>query len=53
MGRGRHTWFLVSGPFGLFGTVWAYWKLEELGRRTPAPEPGSTTEVFAGGSGGF
>jgi MFS family permease len=28
--------FLVSVPFGLFGTVWAYWKLEERGQRKPA-----------------
>ena len=28
--------FLVSVPFGLFGTVWAYLKLEERGIRTPA-----------------
>ena len=28
--------FLVSVPFGLFGTVWAYWKLEERGERRPA-----------------
>ncbi|MBV9605096.1 MAG: MFS transporter [Solirubrobacterales bacterium] len=28
--------FLVSVPFGLFGTVWAYMKLEERGVRSPA-----------------
>jgi MFS family permease len=28
--------FLVSVPFGLFGTVWAYWKLQDRGRRVPA-----------------
>ncbi|HLI54703.1 MAG TPA: MFS transporter [Acidimicrobiales bacterium] len=28
--------FLVSVPFGLFGTVWAYFKLVEKGVRTPA-----------------
>jgi MFS family permease len=28
--------FLVSVPFGLFGTVWAYLKLEDRGIRTPA-----------------
>ncbi|HET6871253.1 MAG TPA: MFS transporter [Solirubrobacteraceae bacterium] len=28
--------FLVSVPFGLFGTVWAYLKLEERGIRKPA-----------------
>ena len=28
--------FLVSVPFGLFGTVWAYLKLRDQGVRTPA-----------------
>src|ERR1039458_5966407 len=28
--------FLVSVPVGLFGTVWAYWKLEDNGVRTKA-----------------
>jgi MFS family permease len=28
--------FLVSVPFGLFGTVWSYLKLRELGERHPA-----------------
>ena len=28
--------FLVSVPFGVFGTVWAYLKLRELGVRRPA-----------------
>jgi len=28
--------FLVSVPFGIFGTLWAYWKLEDRGRRVPA-----------------
>src|ERR1700678_1899724 len=28
--------FLVSVPFGLFGTVWAYLKLHDTGVRTPA-----------------
>ena len=28
--------FLVSVPIGLFGTVWAYLKLRELGERRPA-----------------
>jgi MFS family permease len=31
-----HLVFLVSVPFGLFGTVWAYLRLEERGVRTPA-----------------
>jgi len=30
-----HLIFLVSVPFGLFGTVWAYLKLTELGGRRP------------------
>ena len=29
--------FLISVPVGLFGTVWAYLKLEERGIRRPAP----------------
>lgn len=28
--------FLVSVPFGVFGTVWGYFKLRDNGRRTPA-----------------
>jgi MFS family permease len=28
--------FLVSVPFGVFGTIWAYLKLEERGVRTPS-----------------
>jgi MFS family permease len=28
--------FLVSVPVGVFGTVWAYWKLQERGERRPA-----------------
>jgi MFS family permease len=28
--------FLVSVPFGIFGTVWAYFKLHEKGIRTPS-----------------
>jgi MFS family permease len=31
-----HLVFLVSVPFGVFGTVWAYLKLEDRGVRTPA-----------------
>jgi MFS family permease/DNA-binding MarR family transcriptional regulator len=30
-----HLVFLVSVPFGLFGTIWAYLKLRELGVRRP------------------
>jgi MFS family permease len=29
--------FLVSVPFGLFGTVWSYRKLREIGVHNPAP----------------
>jgi MFS family permease len=28
--------FLVNVPIGLFGTVWAYWKLHDTGERHPA-----------------
>ena len=31
-----HLVFLVSVPFGLFGTVWAYLKLRDTGERKPA-----------------
>ncbi len=31
-----HLVFLISVPFGLFGTLWAYVKLEDRGVRTPA-----------------
>ncbi|WP_079023510.1 MFS transporter [Streptomyces odonnellii] len=31
-----HLVFLVSVPFGVFGTVWAYLKLRDTGVRTPA-----------------
>ena len=30
-----HLVFLISVPFGIFGTVWAYRKLEDRGVRTP------------------
>src|ERR1700747_1629030 len=37
--------FLISVPVGLFGTVWAYLKLQELStpRRTPVDWPGNVT----------
>jgi len=37
--------FLVSVPFGLAGTLWAYFKLEETAARRPAPIdwPGNVT----------
>ncbi len=28
--------FLINVPIGIFATVWAYWKLEDRGIRTPA-----------------
>jgi len=28
--------FVINVPVGLFGTVWSYWKLKELGKRTVA-----------------
>ncbi len=31
-----HLVFLVSVPFGVFGTIWAYLKLRDTGRRRPA-----------------
>jgi MFS family permease len=31
-----HLVFVVSVPFGLFGTVWAYRKLRDVGHRAPA-----------------
>ncbi|WP_236795964.1 MFS transporter [Amycolatopsis sp. GM8] len=31
-----HTVFLVSVPIGVFGTIWAYWKLHDTGVRNPA-----------------
>jgi len=31
-----HLVFIVSVPFGLFGTIWSYLKLEERGVRVPA-----------------
>ncbi len=31
-----HLVFLVSVPIGVFGTVWAYWKLHDTGIRQPA-----------------
>jgi len=31
-----HLVFVVSVPFGVLGTVWSYWKLEERGIRTPS-----------------
>ena len=39
--------FLVSVPFGLFGTVWAYLKLEERGIRRRAPIDWAGNITFA------
>jgi MFS family permease len=41
--------FLVSVPFGLFGTAWAYLKLEERGVRKPARIDWSGNLTFAAG----
>lgn len=41
--------FLVSVPFGLFGTIWAYLKLRELGVRNPAPIDWAGNAAFAVG----
>ncbi len=41
--------FLVSVPFGLFGTVWAYVKLRDNGRRTKASIDWIGNIVFAVG----
>jgi MFS family permease len=41
--------FLVSVPFGLLGTVWAYLKLEERGIRTPAKIDWLGNVTFAAG----
>jgi MFS family permease len=41
--------FLVSVPFGLFGTVWAYLKLEEIGHRRRAPVDWLGNITFAAG----
>ncbi|WP_257980365.1 MFS transporter [Streptomyces sp. CB02959] len=41
--------FLVSVPFGLFGTVWAYLKLRDTGIRTPARPDWWGNLTFAAG----
>jgi MFS family permease len=41
--------FLISVPFGLFGTVWSYLKLEERGVRRPAPIDWPGNVLFAVG----
>ncbi len=35
----RYDWrlvFVINVPVGVFGTIWSYWKLRELGQRTAA-----------------
>jgi MFS family permease len=44
-----HLVFLISVPFGLFGTVWAYMKLEDRGVRTPAKIDWLGNITFAAG----
>ena len=39
--------FLISVPFGLFGTIWAYLKLEERGVRRQAPIDWAGNATFA------
>ena len=41
--------FLVSVPFGLFGTLWSYWKLREIGQRTRTPVDWGGNVTFATG----
>jgi MFS family permease len=41
--------FLISVPFGAFGTVWAYLKLRELGSHRRAPIDWLGNLTFAGG----
>src|ERR1700750_2629701 len=41
--------FLVSVPFGLFGTVWAYLKLKDLGHRNPGKIDWAGNATFAVG----
>jgi MFS family permease len=41
--------FLISVPFGLFGTVWSYLKLRDLGERHPAKIDWAGNVTFAAG----
>jgi MFS family permease len=41
--------FLISVPCGIFGTVWAYRKLRDIGVRTPAPIDWLGNVTFAAG----
>jgi len=44
-----HLVFLVSVPFGIFGTIWAYRKLEDRSVRTPAHVDWWGNATFAAG----
>ena len=44
-----HLVFLISVPFGLFGTAWAYRKLEDRGIRTPTKIDWLGNVTFAAG----
>jgi MFS family permease len=41
--------FVINVPVGIFGTVWSYWKLRELGHRTVARIDWLGNLVFAAG----
>lgn len=41
--------FFVSVPFGIFGTCWAYMRLEERGERIDVPTDWAGNLTFAGG----
>ena len=43
--------FLANVPFGVFGTIWAYLKLKEIGVRIPARIDWAGNVAFAGGLG--
>ncbi len=44
-----HLVFVVSAPFGVFGTVWAYFMLKDIGARRPARIDWSGNILFAAG----
>jgi MFS family permease len=41
--------FVINVPVGVFGTIWSYWKLRELGHRTVARVDWLGNLVFAAG----
>ncbi len=41
--------FLINVPIGIFATLWAYWKLEDRGIRTPARIDWAGNLTFAAG----